>query len=334
MNKISLPLPSQQVEFARRLKEIREEYLQEALLSIDIPIKQLNDDLELYADAEGLAILRKHGLRGELLFAVPTVLEKHPKLLGYYRLLLGYSQKEFYTRTTGASRFKSMEFEGAISKHNQADISKLCIALNEQSLFLLNNIDNIGKSLLDDLTILTLGPQLRGGTNNRIGQKAIKTVFEILYNIVKKQVIAEQTTNTVIVLKNSSGRLVHIRFASDPDIVIEEETGTKPRLILAIEIKGGKDYSNIHNRIGEAEKSHQKARNKGFTNCWTIVNTQNWDENKARKESPTTNKFFRLTKLEKSQSDEYREFRREMILLIGIPLLSATAKKKTKRRPS
>jgi hypothetical protein len=32
---------------------------------------------------------------------------------------------------------------------------------------------------------------------------------------------------------------------------------------VAVEIKGGKDYSNIHNRIGEAEKSHQKAKKEG-----------------------------------------------------------------------
>jgi hypothetical protein len=31
----------------------------------------------------------------------PAVLEKNPYLLGYYRLLMGYSQKEFYGRDKG-----------------------------------------------------------------------------------------------------------------------------------------------------------------------------------------------------------------------------------------
>jgi hypothetical protein len=39
------------------------------------------------------------------------------------------------------------------------------------------------------------------------------------------------------------------------------------RSLAAIEIKGGRDYSNIHNRIGEAEKSHQKAEKQGYVEC-------------------------------------------------------------------
>ena len=41
---------------------------------------------------------------------------------------------------------------------------------------------------------------------------------------------------------------------------------------IAIEIKGGTDVSNLHNRLGEAEKSHQNARLLGFTQFWTIIN--------------------------------------------------------------
>ena len=45
-----------------------------------------------------------------------------------------------------------------------------------------------------------------------------------------------------------------MEFAADPDICIREELPSgKFRNLVAIEIKGGKDYSNVHNRIGEAE---------------------------------------------------------------------------------
>ena len=57
------------------------------------------------------------------------------------------------------------------------------------------------------------------------------------------------------------------------------------------EIKGGKDISNIHNRIGEAEKSHQKARKRGFVECWTMVGVGHTDMDLARKESPSTDRF-------------------------------------------
>lgn len=36
------------------------------------------------------------------------------------------------------------------------------------------------------------------------------------------------------------------------------------RNIIAVEVKGGTDFSNIHNRIGEAEKSHQTPVLSGF----------------------------------------------------------------------
>ncbi|MGZ6228614.1 MAG: XcyI family restriction endonuclease, partial [Candidatus Binataceae bacterium] len=61
-------------------------------------------------------------------------------------------------------------------------------------------------------------------------------------------------------------------FGSDPDLKIQEEL--EPGQVhnkVAIEIKGGTDKSNAHNRAGEAEKSHQKARAQEFNDFWTII---------------------------------------------------------------
>ena len=46
-------------------------------------------------------------------------------------------------------------------------------------------------------------------------------------------------------------------------------------------IKGGTDKSNAHNRAGEAEKSHQKARQQDFRECWTLIYKKGLDEAKA-----------------------------------------------------
>lgn len=320
MAEITLP-PLQQHDLARQFQAIEKEYLQEALLTTaeNIPILERDRQLAEYVGEKGLTLLGKYGLRGELLFAIPSILEENPKLLGYYRLLLGHSQKVFYTTATGLSRFKKMEETGRVSSQNQEMIPLLCRRINEQAFLLARALDTISRERLNHLTILTLGPQLRGGTNNRIGQQAILNVFEIIHKIVEKQVIEELSTPTLIVLKNASGRNVFIRFASDPDIVIEEETSGEPHLILAIEIKGGTDQSNIHNRIGEAEKSHQKAKGKGFSKFWTIVNTLAFDEGKARQESPTTNRFYRLDDLQNDSSPEYLHFKEQIVLLVGIP---------------
>jgi thiamine biosynthesis protein ThiC len=57
---------------------------------------------------------------------------------------------------------------------------------------------------------------------------------------------------------------VLITFASDPDIIIREEMRADQfRHLVAIEVKAGSDFSTIHNRIGEAEKSHRKAKISG-----------------------------------------------------------------------
>jgi len=60
----------------------------------------------------------------------------------------------------------------------------------------------------------------------------------------------------------------------------------------AIEIKGGTDVSNAHNRAGEAEKSHQKAKKEGFRDYWTIISKADLNVEKLKSESPTSNSWF------------------------------------------
>lgn len=78
------------------------------------------------------------------------------------------------------------------------------------------------------------------------------------------------------------------------------------------------DFSNIHNRIGEAEKSHQKARANGFHECWTVVNVDRIGLEMARRESPSTNRFYRLSRIDGKLGDEYIDFRNRVISLTGI----------------
>lgn len=64
------------------------------------------------------------GLRGEVLFAVPCVLAANPCLLGYCRLLLGLSQKEFYGKGP-FGRFKRLEDEGLIPERAAALVRRI-----------------------------------------------------------------------------------------------------------------------------------------------------------------------------------------------------------------
>lgn len=313
------PPPSQQVGFS--LARARGLFLQEALghAVSNLDIALVDTALTTLAPKQVIAALARHGLRGELVFAVPGVLRANPLLLAYYRLLLGYSQKEFFTKATGAAGFKAMESEGRLPPKADSELEAFCQALNSAAAELVTGIgfERVSKNLLDDLTLLTFGPQLRGGANVRKGGDATLRVFEIIHAIVKRAV--KNSTASSIEVRNAARRTVLIEFAADPDIIIRERTAKGGYINkIAIEIKGGTDYFNIHNRLGEAEKSHQKARANGFTQCWTVINVNGLDAALARKESPSTDRFYNLSELHNPDSDAYQDFREQIISLTGI----------------
>jgi len=319
---IRLPRPDLQVGFASALDALRRDYLIEALShTIEaMDIAAIDKELASFVPASDLSGLASRGLRGELLFAVPALLAQNPKLLGYYRLLLGYSQKAFYQGTLGTAGFKGMEETGALTGTNAQRLPELCTQLVSAACVLVAGIGlgRLTHDLVDDLTLLTLGPQLRGGANVKKGTAGVVKVFDVIHAIVRKH--CTDTAPHRIQLKNAAKRRVSIEFAADPDIVIREVmTDGAMRNIIAVEIKGGTDFSNIHNRLGEAEKSHQKARQAGFVECWTVVNVDNIDLAMARTESPSTNRFYLLSQLERGRGPEYADFKQRILSLTGLP---------------
>src|SRR5690348_7091421 len=105
---IVLAEPDLQVDFAAALVQLRDTFLQEALFATvkELKISDIDRELSSHASADDLSLLASKGLRGEIVFATPLVLTANPRLLGYYRLLLGYSQKAFYG-APGIGAFKS-----------------------------------------------------------------------------------------------------------------------------------------------------------------------------------------------------------------------------------
>jgi hypothetical protein len=316
-----LPPPDLQVSFALKLTEARSLVLQDALKHTVkvLNIEDLDKQLAKCAPKAGLSILAAHGLRGELVFPVPLILERNPRLIAYYRLLFGYSQKLFYTATTGMGRFKSMEERGFIASRSVPDLWPMCEHLGSIGAMLLAGVGSaaVSDQFLDDLTLLTIGPQWRGSANVDIGSEGIDIAFGIVREIVSPGLVSEGPRR--LELKNAANRTVVIGIAADPDIKIEEVmTSGALRQLIAIEVKGGRDFSNIHNRIDEAEKSHQKARVAGFTECWTIVNVDKMDVVMAKRESPSTDRFFRLPDLLDQTSEPYRDFHDRIQALTGI----------------
>ena len=315
----TIPEPQLQVSFARALAGIREAMLQDALrktvgaldiptvdkeLAEIVPVHSLGTFASMYCAASYV-----RGAYGDC---------REPPFGRYYRLLDGYSQKEFHKAGVG-SMYKAASISGKLSKPSADALPEFCRAMAQAGALLLAGIstDKVSAAILDDLTLLTLGPQLRGGANVAIGSAAIAAVFGVVKEIVAKSI--ETSTPERMTLKNAAGRIVLIEFAADPDIIIREQLKSGAyRHVIAIEVKGGRDFSNVHNRIGEAEKSHQKARANGYTECWTVVNVDRIDMKMAKRESPSTDRFYRISDLLASSGNEFAYFRDRVISLTGI----------------
>jgi hypothetical protein len=309
--------PTLQLGFYQRLKEAQKAHLLPALLEQvgKLDIGQLDRELLNFVGSEKLSFMARKGLRGELVFPVPYVLSSKPTLLGYYRLLLGFSQKEFYKGPFG--RFKAMESNGTLTEATCDLLGPLCESLIESSWILVNGLSEISEESLTSLTLLTLGPQFRGSRNVNLGIEAIGTVFALIKAIVSDR--TKEEGETYLDVMSAAGRVFRIEFAPDPDIAIRQvlQDGSY-RNRIAVEIKGGTDFSNIHNRLGEAEKSHQKAKGEGFTQFWTVVNVTEVEASVWKQETPTTNELFYLEQIADIRSREHARFREYLVSELGI----------------
>jgi hypothetical protein len=317
-NKVAYPILSAdlQVGFHYRLKAIKDLYFHEALSKTvrTVKISDIDNELNQYVPEDALQKLASLSLRGEAIFPVPLILIANPFLLGYYRLLLGISQKEFYSKGPFGA-FRSMEESGNVSKMAINNLDILCKSLIKTAESLTTQIGDFNISTLAELQLLTVGPQFRGSMNNKYGQVATQKTFSLIKEFVTSYILS--STPTSIEIKNDSGRIVEIKFSSDPDIEITEKLSTGTRGLISIEIKGGKDISNIHNRIGEAEKSHQKAKHRGYFEFMTIISVE-IDYSSLKSESPTTSHFFHLDKISDTTSGEYNKFRELLSSILGV----------------
>jgi hypothetical protein len=315
------PSPSRQVAFHQLLVAARKTCLMDALgealgeLDPKLVKKQISD----YVPADAQKILASAGIRDEHVFPVPAVLEHKPTLIGYYRLLLGISQKRFYRAGTGMTLFKSMEERGHLNPKRLPPLESFCAEMSEQLADLVRQISpKITMRDVSELPLITLGAQFYGANNNTIGRKATLDVFLSVVEIVKEFIVIQDSKKITIV--NASKRQVFIALSGDPDIRIQEEFEDTLRNKVAIEIKGGTDVSNAHNRAGEAEKSHQKAKKLGFRDFWTIISKAGLNVEKLKQESPTTNSWFDVAQVLGREGDDWKEFRSRFADSVGIPL--------------
>jgi hypothetical protein len=316
------PLPSRQVAFHQLLQGARQEWLEDALqeaLEKTSPSNIRAQLTDLVPD-DVAAILAAGGIRDEYVFPTPALLEMQPTLLGYYRLLLGVSQKAFYRTGTGFSRFKTMETSGTLNAFQRQCLPNLCAAFAGPLSDLIRQLSpTVTARDVRELPLLTLGAQFQGGNNVAIGKQATQAIFLTIRDLVEGHIFSHSESS--FVMRNSAGRSVRIVIAGDPDVRILEEFDGGWDTRVAIEIKGGTDQSNVHNRAGEAEKSHQKAKQAGFRDFWTVILKRGVDMAALRSESPTTNSWFDISAVLAREGDDWIDFRNRLAGVVGIPLV-------------
>ena len=281
----------------------------------------LNGELSAYVGSKHLKRLASFGLRGEVCFPVPYLFRRNPYLLCYYRLLYGFSCKAFYDQGP-FKRFQGLENNGAVEPRLEPLIPAFCRSLTKTGEIFLELINPVSLSIVNDLQLLTLGAQFRGSGNVKVGQNAIDSFFNLMKVLLAAY--SPKVKGRHITFLNDSKLPVTIRIASDPDVSITLKLESEERKLVAIEMKGGTDVSNIWNRIGEAEKSHSKAKRKGFNERWTITRVDlNSDPNmlkKAREQSATTTRFFFLDRIADTTAPEAISFRQVLGSIMGLKL--------------
>jgi hypothetical protein len=159
----------------------------------------------------------------------------------FLRLLLGFSQKEFYDRK-GASfrRFRVMEERGVIDHRHLYALPSLCRSLARTTVVLLEGLGAIDTRLVHELQRLTLGPQFRGSRNTDLGKEAVALVRNLSRTLLDESVISTANEREIR-LRNAAGRAVVLRFGADPDVSISEEVSGSFRHRTAIEVQVGTD---------------------------------------------------------------------------------------------
>ena len=94
-----------------------------------------------------------------------------------------------------------MEEAGEIPAATREHVPALSTSLIGAAELLVEGIDSLGLDIVNELQLLTLGPQLRGSENTRIGQRATVQVFEMIKQAVRPY-LKEATRKTLIVLFN------------------------------------------------------------------------------------------------------------------------------------
>lgn len=285
-----------------------------------VGVSAIDEELRELVPSDALNHVARLGLRGERVFPVPVILEHAPPLIGYYRMLLGLSKKEFGDKgKLGYGPWLTAEERGEIPPRLLMHLPQLCEAFIAPLVELVRAMDTFDDRDLSDLTLLTLGPTLQGGRNNVIGSRASRAVFEALRSLVDDWIVFD--SERLVRFETLEGQKFALIEGSDPDVRLDMTSASGEEVpIVAIEIKGGEDASNAHNRAGEAEKSHLKAKIAGYRHCWTIMVMQGISRTRLQSETPSSKEIFEASEVIERSGTDWERLRRNLADIVKAPI--------------
>ncbi|MGA7731813.1 MAG: XcyI family restriction endonuclease [Chloroflexia bacterium] len=283
-----------------------------------IGVAAIDAQLNSLVPADALTRLAQLGLRGERVFPVPAIIEHAPPLIGYYRMLLGISKKEFGNQL-GYRSWVSAEEGGRLRPQLSGELEQFCTRLIEPLTELVNVMGVFTDRDLSDLTLLTLGPTLQGGRNTSIGKQSARLVFDAVKSIIEQEWIT-YSIDRLIRFITPAGKVYEVIERSDPDLSINQGIGVAGKPVVAIEIKGGGDASNAHNRAGEAEKSQLKAKLSGYAERWTVIKMGNIDPATIASHTPSSTDVFEFNEIADRTGSDWKRFKAKLLALLELPL--------------
>jgi hypothetical protein len=292
--------------------------LSAAVQAIGVPV--IDAELQRLVPVAALNHLAALGLRGERVFPVPPLIAHAPPLIGYYRMLLGISRKEFsQSKRLAYGPWLNAEESGRLPPRLRAELDPFCRALITPLVELVQAMHVFDDRDLSDLALLTLGPTLQGARNTLIGARAAQHVFTAMRALIAPWITFEHAR--LIRFTTPGGRTFEAVAGSDPDLRIDEGEGTAVTPLVAMEIKGGGDASNAHNRAGEAEKSQLKAVRMGYAQRWTVIRMSGVNRQRIAEETPSSTAIFEAGDVIAQAGPDWDALREQLGALVGEPLI-------------
>lgn len=304
------------IELYENLIEARRLYLHPALREAvkKVGVIRIDEELHRLVPHEALSLLAQLGLRGELVFPVPSIITYSPSLLGYYRMLLGFSKKEFSKR--GYSSWVRAEESQVLSPVHVTNLEQYCSYLIKHLSILVEAMGQFRDRDLSDLALLTLGPTLQGGRNTVIGSNAERQIFQVFQQLVNPWIV--YLNGPLMRFKIPNEQTFELVRKNDPDISLSIGLGASSLPLLALEVKGGGDATNAHNRAGEAEKSHIKAAVMGYNHRWTVIQIPKGQRSRIVGETPTSTAVFDFNEVTNQSGEDWSQFKTRFFAIINV----------------